>query len=360
MYVRTAKPHPLPCPPWCGQCLSLNPAPSHARSLLDVQAVEQLLAAGASAAEGLGTLAMCAEESLKEEFDGSCWERDGRHVSRWPAGALASGRGGVSRHPAARIARALLAHGADPLEPSAFKDSTSCTHAWGNSSLGSLAHAGGPAARAVVDALAQQAADGTLRLGSKRRAWQLLLAAAHLGHLPLLRYGIKAMEGLLEAEQALQRAGLPAGEGDAVYAGRGSMTSSDADRMTEVLEAAMDGCAAAACLELLLASRLPFCFEGRPGGRSLLSSAALTATWRPHMPRLAASGARVTLRDLLDAVDDMSVVRVAALLACGRPPADVEQPTNGYLLRCPVHRAVLSTFGRVSCLRLVSLLHRCP
>lgn len=320
-----------------GNC---NPHPPGlpVRSLLDAGAVEQLLGAGASAAEGLSAMALRAEDSLLDDF-GNYRLRSGQHASRWPAGALAGGRGRVSRHPAARIARALLAHGADPLEPTTLHADRGAD-SWRGSNLGSLAHAGGEDARAVVEHLSQQAAAGTLRLHTKRRVQQLLLAAAHLAHLPLLRYGVQGMQALLLAEQALQSAGLPAGEGHE-GAGHSWRRSSNGKRLHAVLGAALNGCGAGESLDVLLSSGLPFEF-GSSGSGSLLYWMARRPTWRPHMGRLLAAGAQLTLLDLLTAVGELSAESVRLLLACGRPPADTREPSSSDGLNCPIHRAIMA------------------
>ena len=111
---------------------------------------------------------------------------------------------------------------------------------------------------AALAHLEHQRAAGTLRLGSVERAAQLAMAAAWRGHTQLLQHAVAELQALLAG---------------GAQAGRNSLF--------EVVASAVDGCAPAVVLPLLLASGLPFATSY---GGSLLGWLARKAHRHSYMP----------------------------------------------------------------------------
>lgn len=292
-------------------------------SMLDVEAVRQLLALGADPNAGPeGALAAVPVATVAVPG----WGRASAGTAGIAgAAAVAAAAAAAAPDPAAsRIIAMLLAAGADCLWlPGGQRGGSSLLARYADPARSASHH---QAAYVLLAHLEQQRAAGALELSGHERAAQLLLAAALRSHQPLLDYALAHLERTL--------GGRPLG-----YHASRSLTA-----VLFALARSSDA-AAAGSLGRLLGSTLALDLAARDdSGRTLLAVAAGSPAAANVVPLLHMAGAPLTGDALMQHIQELAPAAVKVLLACGRPAVDTSKPDlvvqckHGF--SCPIHRAL--------------------
>lgn len=293
-------------------------------SMLDVEAVRQLLALGADPNVGPPNGALAAVPVIAVAASG--WGQASAGTAGTAGTAAGTAAGAAAANPAAsQIMEMLLAAGADCLGvPGGQPGGMSLLARYAGADLDLPSSGYHQAADVMLAHLEQQRAAGALELSGHEQASQLLLAAALRGHQPLFSNALDSLERTL--------GGQPLG-----YHASHSLTA--------VLLALARSASAASPLHQLLHSTLALDLAARDGsGRTLLAVAAASPAAATTVPMLHTAGARLTGDALMEHVQELAPAAVKALLACGRPAFDTSKPDLVVLgkhgFSCVIHCAL--------------------